>query len=61
MSDDNRSLTIISIDSMLVYKNKYYLQVYLDSGVDKTGNTQMTNYLDGNLFETHKDFFDLVS
>ena len=61
MSDDNRSLTIISIDSMLVYKNKYYLQVYLDSGVDKTGNTQMTNYLDGNLFETRKDFFDLVS
>ena len=46
---------------MLVYKSKYYLQVYLDSGVDKTGNTQMTNYLDGNLFETHKDFFDLVS
>ena len=61
MSDDNRSLTIISIDSMLVYKNKYYLQVYLDSGVDKTGNTQMTNYLDGNLFEIHKDFFDLVN
>ena len=46
---------------MLVYKSKYYLQVYLDSGVDKTGNMQMTNYLDGNLFETHKDFFDLVS
>ena len=46
---------------MLVYKNKYYLQVYLDSGVDKTVNTQMTNYLDGSLFETHKDFFDLVS
>ena len=61
MSDDNRSLTIISIDSMLVYKNKYYLQVYLDSGVDKTVNTQMTNYLDGNLFEIHKDFFDLVN
>ena len=25
------SFTIISIDSLLVYENKYYLQVYLDN------------------------------
>ena len=25
------SFTIISIDSLLIYKNKYYLQVYLDN------------------------------
>ena len=45
------SFTFIWIDSLLVYENKYYLQVYLDNCVYKTANKQMTGYLDENLFE----------
>ena len=29
---------VISIDSLLVYENKYYLQVYLDNCAYKTAN-----------------------
>ena len=43
--------TVISIDSLLVYKNKYYLQVYLDNCAYKIANQEMTDYLDDNLFE----------
>ena len=46
------SLTVISIDSLLVYKNKYYLQVYLKNCAYKMTNKDMTDYLDDNLFET---------
>ena len=28
---ERESFTVISIDSLLVYKSKYYLQVYLES------------------------------
>ena len=28
---ERKSLTVISIDSLLLYENKYYLKVYLDS------------------------------
>ena len=42
----------ISIDFLLVYENKYYLQVYLDNCTYKTANKQMTDYLDYYLFET---------
>ena len=45
------SFTVISIDSLLVYENKYYLQVYLDNFAYKIVNKQMTDYLDGYLFE----------
>ena len=45
------SFTVISIDSLLVYENKYYLQVYLDNCADKIVNKQMTDKLDENLFE----------
>ena len=42
--------TVISIDYLLIYENKYYLQVYLDNYViQKTVNQQMTDYLDENL------------
>ena len=44
------SLTVISIDSLPVYENKCYLQVYLDNCAYKTVNKQMTHYLDENLF-----------
>ena len=45
------SSTAISIDSLLVYEGKYYLQVYLDNCAYKIVNKQMTDYLDDNLFE----------
>ena len=44
-------LTVISIDSLLVYENKYYLQVYLDNCAHEIGNKQMTDYFDENHFE----------
>ena len=47
-----RSFTIISIDFLLVYENKYYVQVYLDNCAHKIVNTKMVDYLDDNLFET---------
>ena len=45
------SFTVISIDSLLVYDKKYYLQVYLADWSYKTVNKQMTDYLDENNFE----------
>ena len=45
------SFKVISIDSLLVYNKKYYLQVYLDNCAYKIVNKQMTGYLDENLFE----------
>ena len=49
------SYTNISVDLLLVYEKKYYLQIYLDNCVCKLVNTQKVDYLDGNLFETDKD------
>ena len=43
------------IDSLLVYENKYYLQVYLGNCVYKILDKQMAGYLDDNLFETDED------
>ena len=37
------SFTVISIDSLLVYNKKYYLQEYLDNRVYKVVNKQMTD------------------
>ena len=34
------------------YENKYYLQVYLDNCTFKIINTEMIDYLDGNVFKT---------
>ena len=51
------SCTIISIDSLLVYKDKYYLQVYLDNCPYKIVDKQIVDYLNGNLFEPHEDQF----
>ena len=39
------SFTVISIDSLLKYKNKYYLQVYLDKMCLEIANKQMADYL----------------
>ena len=46
------SFTITSIDSLVVYENKFYLQVYLDNYAYKIVNTEMVDYLDKILFET---------
>ena len=45
------SSTVVSIDSLLVCENKYYLQVYLDNFTDKIINKQMIDHLDENIFE----------
>ena len=44
-------LTVISIDYLLVYKNKYYLQVYLHNCAYEIVNKQMTDHLIENIFE----------
>ena len=44
-----KSFTVISIDSLIVCENKYYLQAYLDNCAYKITNKQMANYLDENL------------
>ena len=46
------SFTVISIYFLLVYKNKYYLQVYLDNCTYKIVDKQMIDYVGHNLFET---------
>ena len=46
-----KSFAVISIDSLLVYESKYYLQVYLDNCTYNTVSKQITYYLDENLFE----------
>ena len=45
------SFTVTSIDSLLVYENKYYLQVSLAYFTYEVIIKQMTDYLDENLFE----------
>ena len=46
--DDVRceSFTVISINFLLVYQNKYYLQLYLDNCAYKVVNMEMIDYLD---------------
>ena len=39
------SFTVISIDYLLVYERKYYLQVCLDNCVYNIVNRQMADYL----------------
>ena len=53
-------LTVISIDSLLLYENKYYLQAYLDNLSYEIANKQMTNYLDENLFEDRINMVELI-
>ena len=46
-----RNFTVVSVDSLLVYENKFYLQVYLDNCAYKIVRKQMTGYLDENVFK----------
>ena len=54
-----QSLTIISIDYLLVYENKYYVQVYLDKYAYKTKDKERADYTDDNLF-SRLDFKNAV-
>ena len=49
------SFAVISSDSLLVYENKCYLQVYLDNYACKIVEKQMIDYFGENLFETGED------
>ena len=44
--------TVISIDSLLVCKNKYYVHVYLDNCACEILNKQIRYYLSKNTFKT---------
>ena len=44
------SFTIICVYSLLVYENKYYLQIYLDDCVCKFVDKQIIDCLDDNPF-----------
>ena len=45
------SFIVTSINSLLVYDNKYYLQVYIGNCAYNILNKQMTDYRNENLFE----------
>ena len=54
------SFTVIFIASLLVYDNKYYLEVYLENCPCKIVNTQMIDCLDDSLFESDENFVNVV-
>ena len=47
------SFTITSIDSLLIFENKYYLQIYLNNCAYKSLDKQMTDYLDDLLLSSN--------
>ena len=54
MSDDDAEceyFTVVSIGSLLVYKNKYYLQAYSNNFANKVIDKQIIHCLDENPFE----------
>ena len=54
---ENESFTIISIDSLHVYKNKYHLHVNLANSAYKIVDKQMIDYLDRILLKLMKISF----
>ena len=50
------SFTVISIDSLLVYKSKYYLLVYLDNCGYKIAEKQMIDCFGENPIENDKNY-----
>ena len=46
-----------SIYFLLVYGEKYYLQLYLDNYAYKIPDNQIKDYLYENLFETDEEYF----
>ena len=49
------SFTVIFIDFLLIYENRYYLQVYLNKYAYKIVNTEFIYYLDDKFFEADED------
>ena len=49
------SFTVIFIDYLLVYKSKYYLQVYLDNCASRIVDKQMIDYHGDHPFETDEN------
>ena len=49
------SFTVIFIDFLLIYENRYYLQVYLNKYAYKIVNTEIIYYLDDKFFEADED------
>ena len=50
------SFTVSSIDSLFLYENRYYPQVYLNNCTyNKIVDKQMMNYLGDKTFETDED------
>ena len=45
------SFLVVSIDLLLAYENKYYLQVYSDDCAYKISKKQITDYVHENIFE----------
>ena len=50
-----KSFTVISIDSLLVYKRNYYFEVYLDSFAYEVIDKRMIDYLDDNSSEADEN------
>ena len=53
------SFTVISIDSLLVYGNKYYLEVYLDNCAYKTVDCRLVDQFNERTFN-HKEFYSVL-
>ena len=51
------SFTVISFNSLLVYENKYYLQVYQNNCAYKILDKRIIDYLSENLFEADQSYF----
>ena len=49
---ESESFSVISIDSLLVYKDKNYLQVYLNNCAYNIVDKQMVDHLDDDPFES---------
>ena len=45
------TFTVISVDSLLAYESKYYLQAYLDNCAYKNVDKQKIDYLDDNIMK----------
>ena len=49
--------TVFSIDSLLLYEKKYYLQVYLDNCAYKIVNTELIDYHEDKLSKSDENKF----
>ena len=50
-----QNINLLKLFLLILYENKYYMQVYLETCADEFVSTQMIDYLDENLFEWGKN------